>query len=366
MDNVIQNQNINQTPQTAKLKKCVSCGADLVFDGKTNTLYCEHCDGRYSVPDVPFREKKFFNPKQLDDEVIQKETLVTRCLNCGANVTINSTSMSHICPFCSSSKITTNTKLDYLPDAILPFTIGKEEVSIIFKKWVKKRKMAPKSFKRVDSTNELKPIYAPCWLFDTKSRTDYSGYLAYNRTETYKDSEGRTQTRTVTDYKYVSGCRDDVFTNLTVHAGESMSKGFFNKIEPFNLANIKVFSEEYLAGYYTNQYSLNLKNSWQMTESNVRSMIIDKIISYHGADGYRSLDLDLHFDYTKYAYAFLPVWVGSYIYENKNYNVYINGSTGEIAGKSPISKFKVFMIILSVLLLVGGAVLLHLYLNGGL
>ena len=68
MDTITQ----NQESQVAKLTKCQSCGADMVFDGKTNTLFCEHCEGRYPVPNVPFKEKKLFNPKALDDEKIQK------------------------------------------------------------------------------------------------------------------------------------------------------------------------------------------------------------------------------------------------------------------------------------------------------
>ena len=221
--------------------------------------------------------------------------------------------------------------------------------------------MAPRKFKQVNSTQDMKPVYAPCWLFDSRSQTGYSGVLTYTRTESYTDSEGRRQTRTVTDYKRVSGRRTDTFCNLTVYAGETISKKFFDKIEPFNLSNVKVYSSEYLAGYYTNQYSLNLKNSWIMTEKNIKSMVISNIVSSHGADGYRSLDLDMNFDYTKYAYMFLPVWVGSYIYENKNYNVYINGSTGEIAGNSPISKFKIFMIVFSILLVIAGIVCWKLF-----
>lgn len=348
----VQNQN-EGVNTVVKGNKCVSCGADLIFDGKTNTLYCEHCESRYNVQNEVFSQKKIFNPSELSNENIKTQVVVARCSNCGASESLNSSSISHICPFCGSPKITSNTNLSYSPDAIVPFSIEKKDLPSIFKKWVKKRKFVPNAFKKIDCIESIKPIYAPCWLFDAKANTSYDGVLMFNKVIYVTNKEGKRERKVITEYKNVSGNRKDIFNNMTVYAGESLLKQSFQKIEPFDLTNIKVYSDEYLAGYYTNQYAVDLKESWLQTNRNIEGMIRDNIVDDYNADGYSRLKIVPKFEYTKYAYTFLPIWLGNYIYNSKNYNIYINGTNGKITGKSPLSKVKLGFFIAFLVILVG-------------
>ena len=61
--------------------------------------------------------------------------------------------------------------------------------------------------------------------------------------------------------------------------------------------------------------------------------------------GYTTLQADrkhLNFQRQKAEYALLPVWVYYYSYHGKKYTYYINGQSGKILGKTPVSKGKVF------------------------
>ena len=49
-----------------------------------------------------------------------------------------------------------------------------------------------------------------------------------------------------------------------------------------------------------------------------------------------------------YQLLLLPVWISTYRFRNKAFNVYINGQTGEIFGESPVSILKIGIIVLAV------------------
>jgi len=48
-------------------------------------------------------------------------------------------------------------------------------------------------------------------------------------------------------------------------------------------------------------------------------------------------------DYTdvQYRHILLPLWISSYRFNNKVYNVFVNGQTGEVFGRYPISALKI-------------------------
>ena len=83
-------------------------------------------------------------------------------------------------------------------------------------------------------------------------------------------------------------------------------------------------------------------------KSEIRSMCIRAI----GGDTYRDLRFNTnHFDVT-FKQIMLPIYSGYFEYTNKNYNFIVNGQTGKIAGKCPISPLKVTILVLFILTIV--------------
>ena len=55
-----------------------------------------------------------------------------------------------------------------------------------------------------------------------------------------------------------------------------------------------------------------------------------------------------------YKYLMLPLWLSSFKYRDKQYQFMVNGQTGKVGGKYPISPWKVtFVILLFVLIALG-------------
>ena len=57
-----------------------------------------------------------------------------------------------------------------------------------------------------------------------------------------------------------------------------------------------------------------------------------------------------------YKYILVPTWISSFKYKDKTYQFAINGQTGKLGGKAPVSVWRVLLAIL-----VGAATLFALY-----
>ena len=88
-------------------------------------------------------------------------------------------------------------------------------------------------------------------------------------------------------------------------------------------------------------YSRNGEICWtdaqRIAENNVRS----GILSQYSHDTVQYLDVRTSYANVTYKYMLLPMYIGNYSYKNKPYSFYINGRSGKMTGKSPVSPFRV-------------------------
>ena len=73
-----------------------------------------------------------------------------------------------------------------------------------------------------------------------------------------------------------------------------------------------------------------------------------------GGDTQRYLDVRASFFGQSFKLTLLPLYVLAYRFNNKVYNVLINGATGEVQGQAPLSWIKITLLILGILALCGG------------
>ena len=73
-----------------------------------------------------------------------------------------------------------------------------------------------------------------------------------------------------------------------------------------------------------------------------------------GGDEQRIHAMDMELEDKKFKLLVLPFWVSSFRYKNKVYQVVVNGMTGKVYGKFPLSFWKIFFFtLLMIALLVG-------------
>ena len=154
----------------------------------------------------------------------------------------------------------------------------------------------------------------------------------------------------MTDWYHCSGRHKEFFDDELVCATTNQNRSMLAGIEPFNTADNKSYKPEYVAGFAAERYAIGFKEGWEIAKQSINRKIktsIDrKIRDEHDADSTKNIQVNSTFTDLTYKYLLLPVWLSSYKYKDKVYNFMVNGQTGKVAGKTPISIPKVIITVL--------------------
>ncbi|MDE6972151.1 MAG: hypothetical protein K2P38_03470, partial [Lachnospiraceae bacterium] len=127
-------------------------------------------------------------------------------------------------------------------------------------------------------------------------------------------------------------------------------------LEPYHTAENKAYRPEYVAGFAAERYAVGIKEAWQMAKESIKyklnGSIERKIMEENHADRIRNLRIESSFSKLTYKYLLLPVWISSYKYKEKVYQFMVNGQTGKVSGKTPISIPKIVITGIAVVLII--------------
>lgn len=338
--------------------KCASCGGDFKFDPKTGTLKCSNCNNFVPLKLQVAKENDYLEAS-INEKAWNGETKQIRCKACGAVDIMRKGDFADVCPYCGSPNIVDSSKGAGLkPDGIMPFSITKEEAEKFFMHKAKKSFWAPSDFKKSVQIDKIKSIYTPVFTFDSKTLTTYEGRLGKDEEVRRRDVDGTWRTETETRWFNVSGTIRHFFDDEIIAAGQMVSAGALKELEPYNSNAAVEFDPLFLSGATANTYKKDLKTSFSQAKQSMEKQVSQMILKKHDANRVAKLDLKMDCIDTKYKYLLLPVYISGYRYKEKNYNIYVNGTTGKVAGKLPVSKGKVWAAVLAGLAAVGGIIAL--------
>lgn len=353
-----------QQEEKTVINNCPNCGGVLKYSIKEGELKCPNCG--YIQP---IENNDAVMRRELTDDILKSkdtwtEAKVYRCDNCGAKQVLDKKDISQVCPFCGSPNIVCTEEMSGIkPDSLIPFQITNNASEELFKKWISSRKLAPHNLKSDDIREHLNRIYCPTWSFSANVFANYNGVLGKSETYTKRDINGNLTTETRINWFNVSGQMTKTYTDYIIQSSDRISPIIFNKLKPFDLKNIKNYQQEYLSGISAQQYTRNIDVCFNDFSNNVRSDIRRMIMQKYNADSVRFLNIQLTYPDKRFNYLLLPLYIANYEYKNKTYNFYINGISGKVIGKSPISKLKIFLITAGVVITAGIVVFLLKYFN---
>ena len=327
----------------ADFVKCPTCGANLEFDPETRTLKCNYCG-----TEVDFEKNKQVEEINIENafatvEKGDKTTSVYRCQNCGAEVVVNSDEVATECPFCGTPYVSKTENLNGIkPNAVYPFLIEQDKALDIAKKNIKKRFFAPTKFKRNIDAKDVKGLYYPCFTFDSNTQSTYKGRIGKNKTRTVRDRNGNTRTESYIEWRTVSGSLSHFFDDITITTSARLPQKILNKIMPFKADSICVYEKKFLAGFCANHYEKDIRTAWKEAKDNIDGQIRSLILNRYDCTVVDYLNVSTIHNGVTYKYVLLPVWQLSFKYRKKVYGMVLNGNTGKIYGKMPISPWKVF------------------------
>ena len=353
------------TPGPAPLSStCPSCGAQTSYAPGTTVLRCGSCGSELAIagPDVAVREHSY-DEWQARNGAVRVAAIgaqVLRCSGCGAST--ETVDLAGTCQFCGGALVTVEQPEGLVaPEAVVPFHVDRRGAQEAFGSWVRSRRFAPGALKRVGSTEGLAGTYVPHWTFDAHTETDYAGQRGehYWVTETYQVPDGkrgtRTETRQVQHTRWypASGHVARSFDDVLVVGTRRLDPERLEDMGPWTLAEARPFQPEYLTGYSALRYDVDPDEGAKDARSRMRSVIKEDCRRDIGGDEQRVTDVDVTYSEAMFKLVLLPLWIATYLYGGKSWQVLVNANTGEVVGDRPWSVPKIVAAVLAGLLLVG-------------
>ncbi|MBO5484995.1 MAG: hypothetical protein J6K58_06995 [Lachnospiraceae bacterium] len=353
----INDKNIVETNEETD-KKCPQCGGVMDFNPATGNLKCPYCDYEEIIQIQKEEPKKaeeldFYAAEHTANKNWGTETKTVLCNACGAQSIYDALQTSAVCPFCGSNQVMDANSQDTIaPGGVVPFRISDKEASELFKKWIKRRWFCPKLAKDSAKPKRFNGIYLPYWTFDADTYSSYHG--DYGIDHKRKDREGNIHIET--DWHRTSGSYREFINDELVLASSNHDMSILHKLEPFDTENNKAYKPEYIAGFVAERYSLGLKDAWNTAMISIRAKlkhhISDKIQREHHADHVRNVNLRTDYSDITYKYLLLPIWISNFKYNDKVYQFMVNGQTGKVAGKTPVSIPKVVITVIGIIAII--------------
>ena len=342
---------------------CPACGASAQWDATKRALVCPAC-GTLSPMEVSpegtvISEHDLVTAlRDLPTEARgwQSERRTVKCQSCQAISVFAPNRVAQKCEFCGSPSLLPydDIKPPIRPESVLPFTVSTTQVRDALRQWYSTRWFAPNLLKRSAMTDTVKGIYLPYWTFDAQTQADWTAESGthYYDTDSYQDASGRMQTRQVqrTRWQPAAGSLENFFDDELEPATRGVHAGLLRQVEPFPTKDLVPYDAGYLSGWTVEQYQIDLVTAATQARASMDAKLRQLCGQAVPGDTHRNLDVQAHYSGQTFKHILVPVWLITYAYHGKSYQVLANGVSGQLAGEHPLSWIKIAFAALAALL----------------
>ena len=295
--------------------KCKNCDGNMIYHVEERKLYCPYCNS-------------------LDTEKVIDGKNACICDSCGGELSVGQFDSVVKCLYCSQYVIyKQRVEGEYEPSRILPFKVGKEQAKTMIRLHYRDKRYVPKSFLNQANLEKMEGIYVPFWLFDFNVNVDFRG-RGYR--ERVMASETAAE-QTLSCYDVYRNF-DASFRKIPADASYAMPDKIMDMLEPYDYGEIEHFNPKYMSGFLSEIYSDEAKNFESRVNAKVQKDI-NRVLAKH-LSSFKTvtpIKKEITVEHKGAEYVLLPVWKYLYTYQGKEYEYYINGQSGKVIGKAPLS-----------------------------
>jgi len=352
-------------PVTALEKHpCPACGAQAEWNPGKQKLVCPFCgtESPYHVSATgEILELDLVRAlREMPDDLRgwQAERRTVQCRSCKAVSVFDPQRVGQRCEFCGSPELVDyeEIKSPIRPQSLLPFKVAEASVREQIRRWYKSKWLAPGSLKSRALVDTVKGIYIPYWTFDAQVVCPWEAEAGhyYYTTESYRDNEGKEQTRQVQHIRWesASGVVEHFFDDDPIPGTRGISHALLQQVEPFPTPQLVSYDTSYLSGFVVEHYQVVLLEAATASEASMREKLEALCAAQVPGDTYRNLVITPTFSARTFKHILVPVWLLTYTYGARIFHVLVNGSTGRMAGEYPKSFWKVAFFVLGIIMLV--------------
>jgi predicted RNA-binding Zn-ribbon protein involved in translation (DUF1610 family) len=324
------------TAENVRRFVCPQCGGSLAYDAARHALACAYCGKQLWEHEAVLQgalveEHDFF--ATLPTARAQRWALATEralaCQGCGARIAVPAGQVSAVCPFCSSPHVVVAPAVSELiePEGLLPFQFDQEQARVHVHDWLAHTRFRPGDLDARAFTALPAGVYLPFWTFDVAGQATWRAQVLESA------FGGRSHAQWVPRDGAMPVLLDDLF----VAAGHTLPAALVDGLGAYDTHALVPYANDLLAGWPAEIY--------QITMADASLVARQRALAAARADVERELqaysevrDLGLNsagIAIESYKLVLLPVWIGSYRYQDATHRVVVNGQTGKVAGDVP-------------------------------
>ena len=344
---------------------CPACGAKANWDPGRQALTCPYCGTEAPVEldqdtgkvrEIPLAKALREIPESQRGWEAERRTV--KCQSCQAVMVFEPDRAGQNCNFCGSPALVPyeETKSPLRPQSLLPFKVTQTQVRESIRKWYASKWFAPGKLKTKGLVDTIQGVYLPYWTFDAQAECDWAadaGYYYYT-TESYRGSDGKLHTRQVRHVRWEPrhGHVSHFFDDEPVPGTRGVHTKLLRKVEPFPTQELIPYDKAYLAGFVVEHYQVVLIDAARQARESMEAQLRQMCVSQIPGDTHRNLRTQSQYSGETFKHLLAPVWLLTYDYGRKNYQVVVNGYTGKMDGEYPKSVWKILLVVLLALIVV--------------
>jgi hypothetical protein len=345
---------------------CAACGAQAEWNPGKQLLVCPFCgtsapfeiDAATGAIDEIDLVKTL---RELPDEqrgwAAEKRTV--QCQSCKAVSVFDPERVGQHCDFCGSPALVDyqEIKAPIRPQSLLPFKVTEGQVREQIRRWYASRWFAPGKLESRALVDRVRGVYIPYWTFDAHAVCPWTADAGhyYYTTETYRNNQGRQQTRQVRHVRWepASGEVRHFFDDQPIPGTRGVSHALLAAVEPFPTQELVPYDTAYLSGFVVEHYQIVLVDAAQASQEAMKGRLYEMCAAEVPGDTHRNLQIHPTFSGRTFKHVLVPIWLLTYDFHARLYHVVVNGYTGKMSGEYPKSFWKIaLLVLLAVIVLV--------------
>ena len=342
---------------------CAACGAQAEWHPGRGALVCAFCgtEAPFTVDPTTgalVEHDLVTALRAIPDEdrgwLAEKRTV--QCRSCKAVSVFDVARTGQSCDFCGSPALLEYREIraPIRPQGLLPFKVDEGRVREQMRAWFRGRWLAPNNLGTRALVDRVHGIYVPYWTFDAHAVCPWTAEAGhyYYTTERYRDRKGRSATRQVRHVRWerAAGEVRHFFDDEPVPGTQGLRHDLLKQIEPFATAELVPYDTAFLSGFVVEHYQLVLVDAAARGHDAMVEQLRAMASSQVPGDTQRNLRIEPQFSGRTFKHVLVPVWVLAFTYRAKVYQVLVNGYSGKIAGDYPLSRWKVFFLVVLIVL----------------
>jgi hypothetical protein len=206
--------------------------------------------------------------------------------------------------------------------------------------------MTPRALSSGAVLDRFTALYLPFWTFDARTAADWKAEVGH----TVTTGTGKNR-RTYTVWHWKNGHVNLTIDDLLVSGTKRVSEIILGKMANFSTSELVGYDPVFLAGISTLAYERNLEAAWEIGRERMRGQTKDACYRDINSSKVRNFSMQMDFNDESWRYVLLPVYVSTYKFEDKTFQVLVNGQTGKVGGQRPVDWVKVGAAVAGIIIL---------------